>query len=148
MTKMAVQQEFWNWFNRHEEELFAFEADQERIFDQLATELQRVDRDFFVISAGGIKRAFPSVSALALAAPTLDRWRVMAFRPRRSLSNVVEFRGKHVDPRDVQFSLLDNGKIAGIYLFIPGFRDDDTDFKQIGYLLLDEAQGNTTSKPD
>jgi hypothetical protein len=109
MTKMAVQQEFWNWFNRHEEELFAFEADQERIFDQLATALQRVDRDLtfefgpraaireFVISAGGIKRAFPSVSALALAAPTLDRWRVMAFRPRRSLSNVVEFRGKHVE---------------------------------------------------
>jgi hypothetical protein len=37
--------------------------------------------------------------------------------------------------------LLDNGKIAGIYLFIPGFREDDADLKQIGYLLLDETLG-------
>jgi len=66
---------------------------------------------------------------------------VIAFRPRRTPINTVEIRGKRVDPRNVQFSLLDNGKIAGIYLFIPGFREDDVDFKQIGYLLLDEALG-------
>ena len=46
-----------------------------------------------------------------------------------------------MSPKDVQFSLLDNGTTAGIYLFIPGFRDEDTDLKQIGYLLLDEALG-------
>jgi len=153
MTKMTPQQEFWNWFNQHEGELFDFEADQERMFDRLATELHRIDPDLtfefgprearreFVVSAGGIKRSFPSVSALVHAAPTLDRWRVTAFRPRRSLSNVVEFRGKRVDPKDVQFSLLDNGKAAGVYLYIPGFREDDIDLKQIGYLLLDEALG-------
>jgi hypothetical protein len=53
----------------------------------------------------------------------------------------VEFRGKRVEPKDVQFSLLDNGKTAGIYLFIPGFRENDPDLKQIGYLLLDETLG-------
>jgi hypothetical protein len=31
--------------------------------------------------------------------------------------------------------------MAGIYLFIPGFREDDVAFKQIGYLLLDETLG-------
>jgi hypothetical protein len=41
----------------------------------------------------------------------------------------------------VQFCLLDDGKTAGIYLFIPGFREDDADLKQIGYLLLDETLG-------
>jgi hypothetical protein len=150
---VTVQQDFWNWFIHHEEELFDFEADQERIFDQLAAELQKVDRDLtfelgpkeakreFVISAGGIKRAFPSVSALVNAAPTLERWRVTAFRPRRSPANTVEFRGKCVDPKRVQFSLLDNGKTAGVYLFIPGFQEGDVDLKQIGYLLLDEALG-------
>jgi hypothetical protein len=150
---MTAQHEFWNWFLQHEAELFDFEADRERIFDQLAAALQRVDpnltfefgprqaRREFVISAGGIKSAFPVVSALAGAVPPLERWRVTAFRPRRTPDSTVEFRGKRVDPKDVQFSLLDNGKIAGVYLFIPGFRDDDAELKQIGYLLLDETLG-------
>jgi hypothetical protein len=150
---MNAQQQFWTWFHQHEAELFDFEADQERIFDRLATELQKVDPNLtfefgpkgpkreFVISAGGIKKAFPAVSCLANAAPPFDRWQITAFRPRRQSGNVVEFRGKRVDPEDVQFSLLDNGKIAGVYLFIPGFVEGDTDLKQIGYLLLDETLG-------
>lgn len=154
---MTVQQDFWTWFVQHEPELFAFDPDQEaereKLFDRLAGELQKVDADLtfefgpkeprreFVISAGGMKRAFPAVASLADAAPLLDRWQVTAFRPRRPVSNVVQFRDRRVDPNDVQFSLLDNGKMAGIYLFIPGFREDDADFKQIGYLLLDETLG-------
>ncbi len=153
---MTAQGEFWNWFTQHERELFDFdprrEAQRERIFDELASELQKVDPELtfefgpnapkreFVISAGGIKRAFPAVVSLAKAAPTLDRWKVTAFRPRRS-PNIVEFRGKRVEPKDVQFSLLDNGKTAGIHLFIPGFQENDSDLKQIGYLLLDETLG-------
>jgi hypothetical protein len=153
---MTVRDDFWNWFVKHEPELFNFdpdrEAERERLFDELASELGKVDPDLtfefgpqdtrreFVVSAAGIKRAFPEVVSLVAAAPTLERWQLIAFRPRRS-PNIVEFRGKRVHPKDVQFSLLDNGKTAGIYLFIPGFREGDTDFKQIGYLLLDEALG-------
>jgi hypothetical protein len=150
---MTPQQEFWKWFSEHESELLDFEIDQEAIFDQLSNQLKRLDPDLtfefgpklepreFVVSAGGIKRAFPSVSALLAAAPKLERWRFTAFRPRRIPLNIVEFRGKRIDPKDVQFSLLDDGTTAGIYLFIPGYRDGDADFKQIGYLMLDEALG-------
>jgi hypothetical protein len=35
----------------------------------------------------------------------------------------------------------DDGKTAGIYLFLPGFREGDADLKQIGYLLLDDVLG-------
>jgi len=144
---------FWRWFLQHEENLLCFEVDQERIFDELMAELQKVDPNLcfefgpketereFVISAGGIKASFPAVVSLAKAAPKLDRWRVTAFRPRRVTLNPIELGGKHMDPADVQFTLLDNGKIAGIYLFMPDFREDDIDLKQIGYLLLDEALG-------
>lgn len=153
---MTVQQEFWNWFVQHESELFDFdpnlESEREPIFDSLASELAKIDPDLtfeigpneprreFAISASGIKRAFPAVVSLAAAAPVLHRWKVTAFRPRRP-PNVLEFRGKRIDPNDIQFTLLDNGKTAGIFLFIPGFREDDADLKQIGYLLLDEALG-------
>ena len=154
---MTAHEQFWKWFIQYETELFAFdpaqEIERERLFGKLASELQKVDPDLtfefgpneprreFIVSAGGIKRAFPAVASLVDAAPPLDRWQVTAFRPRRTVSNVVQFREKRVDPRDVQFSLLDNGKIAGIHLFIPGFREDDADLKQIGYLLLDETLG-------
>jgi len=55
--------------------------------------------------------------------------------------NVVKFGGKRVDPKDVQFTLLSNGKMAGVRLFIPGYQEADSDIRQIGYLLLDEALG-------
>ena len=41
----------------------------------------------------------------------------------------------------MQFSLLNNGKIAGLRLFIPGFHEDDLDWRQVGYLLLDDVLG-------
>jgi hypothetical protein len=151
---MSLREDFWSWFAKRESELFDFdparEAERERLFDELATELRRVDPDLtfefgakakkreFVVSAAGIKRAFPAVVSLVAAAPTLERWQLIAFRPRRT-PNIVEFRGKRVHPKDVQFCLLDDGKTAGIYLFIPGFREDDADLKQIGYLLIDET---------
>jgi hypothetical protein len=153
---MTVREDFWSWFVKHESELFNFdpvrEAERERLFNELASELGKVDPDLafefgpkdvrreFVVSAAGIKRAFPVVVSLVAAAPTLERWLLIAFRPRRTPS-IVEFRGKRVYPKDVQFSLLDDGKTAGIHLFIPGFREGDVDLKQIGYLLLDETLG-------
>ena len=154
---MTAQQKFWNWFLQHEPDFFAFdpaqEAECERLFEGLASELGKVDPDLsfefgprgprreFVISASGIRRAFPRVTSLVADAPRLDRWQVTAFRPRRTVSGVVRVEGRCVDAKDVQFALLDNGKIAGIHLFIPGYRDDDARFRQIGYLLLDEALG-------
>src|SRR5690349_18790253 len=121
MTRMTVQARFWKWFIDHEPDLFTFDpeqiAERERIFDEIASELQKIDPDLsfefgpngtsrreFVISASGIQRAFPAVVSLAEAAPPLERWQVIAFRPRRKPINTVEIRGKRVDPRDVQFS--------------------------------------------
>jgi hypothetical protein len=154
---MNTQDGFWNWFIKHERELFEFDAkrviEREHLFDRLATELHKVHRDLvfefgprgprreFVISAAGIKDVFPAVIGLAHAAPNLERWQFTAFRPRRAPISVVEIEGKRIDPRDVEFSLVDNGEIAGLYLFIPGYRDGDVGLKQIGYLLLDEALG-------
>jgi hypothetical protein len=138
---------------KHEAELDDFESDRERVFDQLASQLQKINSDLtfefgpknpkreFVVRAGGIKAAFPAVISLAKAAPALDRWNVIAFRPRRTPINIIEFRGKRINPDEVQFSLLDDGKTAGIYLFLPSFQEADVDLKQIGYLLLDEALG-------
>jgi hypothetical protein len=156
-TQMTAGDAFWNWFIRHEVELFEFEpaqgTERELLSGRLAIEINKFHRDLafefgppcprreFVITASSIRDAFPAVVRLVDAAPILERWQFTAFRPRRAAINVVEIGGKRIDPRDVQFSLLDNGKRAGLYLFIPGYCDGDVDLKQIGYLLLDEAWG-------
>lgn len=155
---MNREHTFWQWFLENEEELFNFdptlETPREQLFDRLAAQLHRVDRDLtfefgpnggpireFVLSAGGIKRAFPAVTSLVAAAPPLSRWRFIAFRPRRIPVCSIDCEGRHVDPKDVRFTLIDNGKLAGINLFIPNFRDKDLTLTSIGYLLLDEALG-------
>src|SRR5437762_517391 len=110
---MTAEAGFWKWFVDHEAELFDFDPNQELerkdLFDRLALELHKSNRDLtfefgpkgapreFVISAAGMKNAFPAVIRLTRAAPKLERWRVMAFRPRRTPINIVEIEGKRID---------------------------------------------------
>jgi hypothetical protein len=37
---VTPHQQFWTWFAEHDEELFDFEIDRERVFDELAKQLQ------------------------------------------------------------------------------------------------------------
>lgn len=148
------ERRFWEWFEKHQDELFDFELDRERIFDRLSNRLARVHRDLtfefgpkeddhreFVISAGGLKRAFPAVSSLVSAAPHLNFWRIIAFRPRRYPLNRIQIGDKCIEPDDLEFSLFTASSAIGVQLFLPGFREDDVILKQIGYLMLDEALG-------
>ena len=71
----SKEQTFWSWFQRNSDTLYHFERDRQRIFDQLAAEMHRVNPELtfefgsvlddgareFVISAGGVKTAFPAV---------------------------------------------------------------------------------------
>ena len=65
---------FWSWFATNEDRLFYFEKDQEKIFDELNGKLRAIHPSVtfefgpvkqgkreFVISADGIREAFPFV---------------------------------------------------------------------------------------
>src|SRR5262249_20250096 len=95
----------------------------------------------FVISAAGIKSAFKAVESLAAAAPTMKQWNVVAFRQRRLAGNIIELGDHRIDPQDVEYSLLRGKNEVGLYLFIAGYSEDNTDLGQIGYLFLDETLG-------
>lgn len=148
------QKTFWQWFDAHQDELFDFEIDQERVFEDLSEQLTRVHPKLtfefgppnsgqreFVISADGIREAFPAVSSLVAGAPKLDRWLITAFRPRRTPINSVQIGETRVDPQKIEFSLLSKGSVIAIQLFIPGFKEDDVTLKQIAYIMLDDALG-------
>ena len=146
---------FWKWFEQEEERIFGFEQDQEAVFGRVALALASVapeltfefgpDRDGvreFIVSAGGIRAAFPSVEALVEAAPSLPRWRFLKFRPRRDPIKEIRYGGKTIDPEDVHFSLLTNGFELGLYLYFDKYDEKEKAvWGQIGYLLLDEALG-------
>lgn len=146
---------FWKWFTTNEPRLFFFEKDQESLFNELAREIHRVDRDLtfefgpvedgrreFVISADGIKSAFPAVEALYSAAPDLDRWIWVKYRPRRHPILDLELDGLSVKVDEVSYLLARDGEKVGIVLFFENYSvEAKTTFEQIGYLFLDEALG-------
>lgn len=151
----SPESEFWAWFKSEEPKLFAWESDQERVFDSVGAAMHRVNPDLtfefgpveagkreFVISAGGIQSAFPAVESLYRAAPSLPRWTWIKFRPRRSMSFDVSMEGKTVKPDDVRFTMVKDGEKVGITLYFRDFSESERmTFAQIGYLFLDQALG-------
>lgn len=158
-AKDSKEQIFWKWFEENQEVLFHFEKDRDGIFSRLAKALNDVHGDLtfefgpirkdgtreFVISAGGIKSAFPSVEALYAVAPKLPKWIILKFRPRRIPINDIEFAGRKVRARDVHYAIFrdEDPKKLGVMLFLDGYSEKEkrSVWGQIGYLFLDEALG-------
>jgi len=148
------EEDFWKWFEKNEATLFDFEKDQEAVFDRLATALHRVhptltfefgpkhdNRQEFVISADGIKEAFPKVISLHAAAPNLPRWKFIQFRPRREPMD-IQYSGVSVRAKDIEFSIEADGNKAGLTLFIPGHTAQNHDVMTgIAFLMLDQVLG-------
>jgi len=149
------EQQFWTWFKQREDALFNFDRDQERIFDEIDMALANVSSlltfEFgpvtngvreFVISADGVKSGFPAVEALAAAAPVLPQWNIIKFRQRQTPILELSYADKTVNPSDVEFCLLSNGRELGVYLFFDAYSEDETlIWRNIGFLLLDQALG-------
>lgn len=150
------EEKFWKWFVKHQKMLFEFEKDRENIFDKLAAEMNKIhpaltfefgpilengNREF-VISAGGIKKAFPFVKTLYDKAPNLPKWIFIKFRPRRKSLNDLKFGSKSIKASDVYYKMFKDQDKVGLIILIDGYNDDETDiYANIGYLFLDEALG-------
>lgn len=150
----SPEQLFWRWFQSNEPRLFDFEKDQERIFDELRTQLHKVGPGLtfefgpkeggireFVISADGIKDVFPAVIGLADAAPALPRWKIIKFRPRRDQSPIT-LNGLKISPEQVEFTIEADGAKPGITLFIEGYEDAEHErYAGVVFLMLDQSLG-------
>lgn len=149
------EQQFWEWFKRNQRMLFHIEQEQEPVIRELSAKLARIDGHLtfelgpvtdgkreFVISAGGIKDAFPSVIALASAAPPLEQWTITTFRPRRTEISTIRIGPVNVNPDDVMFTMTPNGQQVDITLYFGGGVHYNRELHgHIGFLLLDETLG-------
>jgi len=146
---------FWNWFQAHDSALFAVKTGSEPICGELSEELHRVHpaltfefgpvesgRREFVLSADGMKDAFPAVLDLGRAAPALSRWTIIRFRPPRPDATQVSLGGVHLDARSVQFLAEPDGERTGLIVSVPGYKaTPNKTYEQAAYLLLDGMLG-------
>jgi hypothetical protein len=153
-AEATPEEAFWKWFQKNDNSLFNFEKDRERTFDRLATEMHKLNpylafefgpqqdgRREFVISADGIREAFPEVEALYKAAPSLPRWKFIKFRPRRK-PNDISYGGVSVKALSVSVLVEQNGQMADITVFIPGYTQAaHKTYAAIAFLFLDHALG-------
>ena len=89
-------QNFWVWFQENRGFLESYATNTQAVTRALGGRLQNVDRGLtyelgqaadgvyeFIVSANGIRDVFPEVIRLVRAAPKIEGWRIVAFRPRR-----------------------------------------------------------------
>jgi hypothetical protein len=153
-AKKSPEAEFWAWFDKNQDRLFSFERDQERTFDALNTAMHRVHSDLtfefgpvengkreFVISADGLKPAFPAVESLYAAAPALPRWIFIKFRPRRTPME-LQIGDLKIRPADVEVSVEADGSKAGFTVFVRGYDEvKKKQYSQAAFIMLDQAVG-------
>ncbi|MBO9685108.1 MAG: hypothetical protein J7598_00725 [Mitsuaria chitosanitabida] len=153
-SNATPETDFWSWFQKNQAALFDFERDQERTFDRLAAEMHKVDpnltfefgpkdggRREFVISADGIRDAFPKVEALFAAAPSLPKWTFIKFRPRRDPFD-LQYGGVSVKASSISVMLERDGQKVGLTVVIPGYTlASRKTYAGIAILLLDQALG-------
>ena len=151
----SKEETFWQWFEQNSSRLFAFEADQDRVFGELKTALGKVHRGLtfefgpvrdgrreFIVSADGIRDRFPAVKSLVAAAPALAQWTVIPFRPPKSLDMVIEYHGQRLGADDVWFKAEDDGVRIGLTLHVRGLTEENKQsLAGAAFLLLDCALG-------
>lgn len=155
----AKEDVFWKWFEKNQDTLFNFEKDRERTFDRLGAAMSKVHQDLtfefgpirndgtreFIISAAGIKTAFPAVESLFAAAPVMPKWKILKYRQRRLPIHDLEFGATKVKSSEVHYAIFKDSAPdkVGVMLFMEGYteKDGNSEWRQIGYLFLDEALG-------
>ena len=152
---MAVQEiairEFWRTFLRTEEAMFRGDgstAELTELIGRVHPDLEfdigplEAGRREIVISAGGIREAFPAVEALARGAPPLSRWNIVTYRKRRAVSGTVAFQGLALSPENVRFAFSPAGPGEGIVLYMPGYtRQEHSRYLALALLMLDALLG-------
>lgn len=165
--------EFWQWFAENEEAFCEMvckarkQSDPEQIMEMLgpliaaaSEQLQRIHPDLgavigggdppeLVITAHGSREAFPAVRRVAMSAPVLRCFRVVAFRPRIEfalLEEAVQTGGPDIaGVRDFYFDYRPKGRDEidlTVYspLLRPGADPDDSTLR-VFFNLLDMVLG-------
>lgn len=154
-TPATPEDAFWAWFISHQEQVAKIKTAGEPIADQLAAELHKLGPQLtfevgvaskpkeIIISADGIVEAFPTVKKIVAAAPKIPGWKVVAFRPRKPMTEVQVGKHGKLSTAMMTFRLLRpivSGAKVDIAIYVKD-RPIDDETKLGAYLLLDSLLG-------
>ena len=115
-AKETPEQKFWNWFSKNETKLYSSEDSYSPIVQKLSDKLseyksgvtyeisnEEKGKKGLVLSADGIRELFPDVITLYKSAPKLEKWEIIAFRPRmQNYKDIeLEYGGKEFNPKKI-----------------------------------------------
>ena len=153
------KKEFWRWLANHRQQIHdeikgpGSSVSQYWSITELARRLGAVDAALvheigmadsstieLVVSADGIKSAFPAVIDLVKSAPGLDGFKITAFRPRCADGFQLEVAGQVVTDDLLTYRLTPEDHSLGLELFIDCDLDQQLQ-SMIGFLSLDQRLG-------
>lgn len=156
-AKETEEQKFWKWFQKNEPKIYQFENDQESVLDEITEELSKYKEGVvfeisqeqsgkreFIISADGLEELFPAVKALKEAAPSFEKWSIVAFRPRMEdyARFKLDYAGKEFDPANIWIYHRIQDGCFDLIIYYPEYADEERNAYISGaYILLDMALG-------
>ncbi|GGO00508.1 hypothetical protein [Saccharibacillus kuerlensis] len=158
LNRLDPADRFWRVFESKERDWFdRLEEDQEGVFEELGRMLQAIDDNLafgisegvedgqrqLVLSANGIVDSFGSVISLYEAAPKLERWKIVAFRPRMEAAAgfVIRMEELELSCADIYFSWELKDQLIDLKVYIRHFDPADLRFVNAYFILLDSLIG-------
>ena len=159
-TPVTKEATFWTWFAREEVRLAQaaraedptgamleisghLEAVNPSTVAELAIEPDEMHPHTLVVTSDGDKKVFPLVKQIVAAAPPLKKWKVVAFRQRRSPGQTLELEG--FEAKQADFFFRETGRAGGkvdIEVLVKGMNDgNDKAAQHAAFLMLDHLLG-------
>lgn len=151
------QQNFWVWFEANRDFLAQYDTNTAGVTRAVGSRLQNVDRGLtyemgratdgvyeFIVSAGGVRDVFPEVRRLVKAAPEIENWRIIAFRPRRpeAVMDTLEYAGYKVSSRDIWYRSGEQDGAFALTVHVRGLDADNEKIKtRAAFIMLDLTLG-------
>ena len=160
---MLSSTDFWEWFKKNNSQYFFLnqiddESERERVMDLLLEKLHQFsdqlyfligghpdDTQDLIITAEGNVDYFSKVEELVNAAPALDNWNIIAFKPQAEEPFTINYNKAKIDTSKAQFIPLENKKqpeLLGLRLIVDEYSiDNKQDFLNAAYEVLDTLLG-------
>ncbi len=149
---MNTYSKFWEKFTFFSEELYKQKFPSKKLISRVLTCLQEVHKNLyfeigqkakkreFIISADGIKEAFPVVLKLVEHAPHFDRWHIIAFRQRKGKELAISLKGEEFVTKEIFFSYVFTKNKMDITIYIKKGKEHKANIIAV-FIFLDSLIG-------
>lgn len=161
---------FWDWFSTNSNKYYFLDdvADnvQEELLDSLLDKLQSYSTGLyfmmggdpnedkeFIITAEGNSEYFEDVINLVNAAPQLEHWNIIGFKPPQGFDFKTNYNNVELDPRKLWFLPLknnENAKRLGIRIGVSQFISpvEEADYLFAAHIVMDTILGEQKAAED